>query len=237
MFMFLDRNEAGEHLAARLLDEPLVKEATRDELLVLSIPRGGVVVGAAMARILGCAHELVAVKKLGFPGQTELAIGAMAEDGVMVLSKQISSWYQPEEGDYLTDEIARVKSRLEAYVQNLRQGRVLEVQSKIVIIVDDGVATGETMKAALIWILSRAPHRRPKKILVAVPVCSLRAARELTKLADAFICLAAPEGFRGVGQFYWDFDQVSDAEVMAYLAKNRASSPAQPTAPEMVAKV
>jgi putative phosphoribosyl transferase len=127
-----------------------------------------------VARILGCAHELVAVKKIGFPGQKELAIGAMAEDGLMVLNKQISSWYQPEDGDYLTAEIARVKSRLEAYIQNLRQGRELDVQSKIVIILDDGIATGETMKAALMWLLSRAPHQRPKKVLVAVPVCSPR---------------------------------------------------------------
>jgi putative phosphoribosyl transferase len=237
MLMFLDRYEAGEQLAARLLDEPLVKEAAREELLVLSIPRGGVVVGAAVARILGCAHELVAVKKLGFPGQKELAIGAMAEDGVIVLNKQISSWYPPKEDDYLTAEIARVKSRLEAYIQGLRQGRALDVQSKIVIMVDDGIATGETMKAALIWMLSRAPNQRPKKVVVAVPVCSSGAAREFTKLADAFICLAAPQQFWAVGQFYWDFDQVSDEEVKAYLAQNTASSSAQPVEPEMAAKV
>ena len=237
MFMFLDRNEAGEQLAARLLDEPLVKTATRAELLVLSIPRGGVVVGAAVARILGCAHEMVAVKKLGFPGQKELAIGAMAEDGTMVLNKQISSWYQPEEGDYLTDEIARVKSQLEAYIQDLRQGRELDVRSKIVIMVDDGIATGETMKAALIWMRSRAPNQRPKEVLVAVPVCSPRAVKEFTKLADIFIYLATSEQFWAVGQFYWDFYQVSDEEVKAYLSKNMASSSAQPVEPEMVAKV
>jgi predicted phosphoribosyltransferase len=233
MFMFLDRNEAGEQLAARLLDEPLIKEATREALLVLSIPRGGVVVGAAVARILGCAHELVAVKKLGFPGQKELAIGAMAEDGVMVLNKQIVNWYQPEDGDYLTDEMARVKSQLEAHIQNLRQGRRLDLKSKIVIIVDDGIATGETMKAALVW----ARTQQPQKVLAAVPVCSPRAAGELTKLADKFICLAAPEQFWAVGQFYWDFDQVSDEEVKAYLAKNMDSSSAQPVEPEMAAKV
>jgi predicted phosphoribosyltransferase len=127
-----------------------------------------------------------------------------------------------------------VKSQLEAYIQNLRQGRELDVRSKIVIIVDDGIATGETMKAALIWMRSRAPNQRPKKALVAVPVCSPRAAREFTKLADTFICLAAPEPFWAVGQFYWDFDQVSDEEVTVYLAKNMASSSAQPVEPEMV---
>jgi len=224
MLMFLNRQEAGEQLAARLLDEPLIKEAAKEELLVLSIPRGGVVVGAVVARVLGCAHELVAVKKLGFPGQKELAIGAMAEEGLIVLNKQISSWYQPEDDDYLTGEIARVKSQLEAYIQELRQGRTLEVQSKIVIIVDDGIATGETMKAALIWMRSRAPNERPKKIVVAVPVCSPGAAREFAKLADIFICLAAPQQFRAVGQFYWDFDPVSDEEVVRYLTKNRPNA-------------
>jgi predicted phosphoribosyltransferase len=228
MFLFLDRNQAGEQLATRLLDEPLVKEAARDDLLVLSIPRGGVVVGAAIARILGCAHELVAVKKLGCPGQKELAIGAMAEEGLMILNKQITRWDQPEGDDYLTEEIARVKSQLEAYIQNFRQGRGLDLQSKIVIIVDDGIATGETMKAALIWMLSRAPNQHPKKVVVAVPVCSPRAVREFTKLADKFIYLAAPEQFWAVGQFYWVFDQVSDEEVKAYLSKNMASSSSQP---------
>jgi putative phosphoribosyl transferase len=187
--------------------------------------------------MLGCTHELVAVKKLGFPGQKELAIGAMAEDGVIVLNKQLSRWYQPEAGDYLTAEIARVKSQLETYIQTLRQGRALDLRSKIVMIVDDGIATGETMKAALIWLFSRAPTQRPDKVLVAVPVCSPRAAREFTQLADKFICLAAPKSFWAVGQFYWDFDQVSDEAVKAYLSKNTAPSPSQPGELGLVAKV
>jgi putative phosphoribosyl transferase len=124
--------------------------------------------------------------------------------------------------------MARVKSQLETYIQTLRQGRALEVRSKIVMIVDDGIATGETMKAALIWLFSRASNQRPDKVLVAVPVCSPRAVREFTKLADKFIYLAAPKSFWAVGQFYWDFDQVSDEEVKAYLSKSTASSPSQP---------
>jgi putative phosphoribosyl transferase len=222
MMMFIDRNDAGEQLAERLLDEPFIKEADRDELLVLSIPRGGVVVGAALAHVLGCAHEIVAVKKLGFPGQPELAIGAMAEDGTMVLNKHISMWYQPEEGDYLTEEMARAMTQLRAHIHKFRYGRALKLESKVVIVVDDGIATGETMKAAVIWMLSKEPEQRPKKVIVAVPVCSLRAAREFTRLVDRFICLAVPEQFWAVGQFYWDFDQVSDEEVITYLSKTAA---------------
>jgi predicted phosphoribosyltransferase len=230
--MFIDRNEAGEQLAARLLDEPLIKDAAKDQLLVLSIPRGGVVVGAAIVRILGCAHKLIAVKKLGFPGQKELAIGAMAEDDTMVLNKQIISWAQLEEdNDYITQEIKRVKAQLEASIRKFRQGRALDVQSKIVIVVDDGIATGETMKAAVIWILSRAPGQQPQKVLVAAPVCSPRAVTEIEKLADKFIYLAAPEQFWAVGKFYWDFDQVSDGEVVEYLGKN--ASPLSPAQPEL----
>jgi predicted phosphoribosyltransferase len=218
MFMFLDRNEAGEQLAARLLDDPLVKEAARDTLLVLSIPRGGVVVGAAIATALGCAHEVVAVKKIGFPGQEELAIGAIAEDGTLILNPHMANWLQAET-NYLAGAIDQIKAQLQAAIQKFRQGRALALQSKIVMIVDDGIATGETMKAAIIW--SRT--QQPQKLLVAVPVCSPPARRELEKLADKLICLAAPEQFLAVGQFYWDFDQIGDEEVEAYLAKNRST--------------
>jgi putative phosphoribosyl transferase len=214
MFMFVDRDEAGERLAARLLEEPLVKETPQDKLLVLSIPRGGVAVGAAIARVLGCAHDIVAVKKIGFPGQAELAIGAMAEDGTLVFSRWIAAWFRPEEdSDYLTQAVGRVKEQLLAFIQKFRQGRALELRSKLVIVVDDGIATGETMKAAIVW--SRT--QQPQKVLAAVPVCSPPAAQEVAKIADGLVCLAVPERFLAVGQFYWNFDQISDEEVAAYL--------------------
>ena len=225
MFMFVDRDEAGEQLAARLLEESLVKETPKDKLLVLSIPRGGVVVGAVIARVLGCAHDIVAVKKIGFPGRDELAIGAMAEDGTPVFSHWIAAWFRPEEdSDYLTQAVGRVKEQLAAFIQKFRQGRDLELRSKLVIVVDDGIATGETMKAAIIW--SRT--RQPQKVLVAVPVCSPPAAQEVARIADSFICLAVPERFVAVGEFYWNFDQISDEEVVEYLENTNPSRQPEP---------
>lgn len=225
MFMFMDRDEAGEQLAARLLAEPLVKETSKDKLLVLSIPRGGVVVGAAIARVLGCPHDIVAVKKIGFPGRAELAIGAMAEDGTLVFSRWIAGWFRPEEdSDYLTQAVGRVKEQLAAFIQKFRQGQALELRSRLVIIVDDGIATGETMKAAIIW--SRT--QQPQKVLVAAPVCSPPAAQQVAKLADSFICLAVPERFLAVGQFYWNFDQISDEEVVAYLESTNPAGQPEP---------
>jgi predicted phosphoribosyltransferase len=223
MFIFVDRNEAGEQLAVKLLENELIIAATRAELLVLSIPRGGVVIGAAVAQALQCVHEIIAVKKLGFPGQKELAIGAMAEDGILALDPEIAGWLEPED-EYFGQELDRVKSRIEAHIRKFRQGQRLNLQSKIVILVDDGIATGETMKAAVLW--SRT--QQPKQVIVAVPVCSPRAVRVFEKLADKLVYLAAPVEFWAVGQFYWDFNQVSDEEVMEYLAKSKASSSPQP---------
>lgn len=223
MFTFVDRHEAGEQLAAKLLENELIKAAAKAELLVLSIPRGGVVIGAVVAQALGCAHDIVAVKKIGFPGQKELAIGAMAEEGTLALSPQLPAWLQPE-GEYFAQELNRVKSRIDAYIQKFRQGQRLDLQAKIVILVDDGIATGETMKAALLW--SRTQH--PQHVVVAIPICSPRTVRVFEKLADTLVYLAAPDQFWAVGQFYWDFDQVSDEEVIEYLAKSKASSSPQP---------
>lgn len=217
--LFIDRSDAGQQLAAKLLDDPLIKKAARSELLVLSIPRGGVMVGAAVAQALGCAHEVVAVKKIGFPGREELAIGAMAEDGATVLNQgflRLSSL----EDDYLEQKMDTVKAQIEGYIQKFRHGRALDVAAKTVIVVDDGIATGETMKAVVTWLHSRTPAQRPKQVVVAAPVCSPSAARAFKKLVNKFICLAVPDQFWAVGQFYWDFDQVTDEEVEAYLTKN-----------------
>jgi predicted phosphoribosyltransferase len=216
LFLFLDREEAGEKLAARLLEEPFIQDANRDELLILSIPRGGVVIGAAVARILGCAHDVVVARKIGFPGHEEAAIGAMAEEGTFV-SEQ---WMIHEFSQYLDQAMQQAQSRIEALIRKFRQGRALDLHAKVVVIVDDGIATGETMKAIMAWITMQAPTRRPKQTLIAVPVCSPRVAQEFQKMVDKFICLATPEFFWAVSQFYWDFDQVSDEEVAKLLQQN-----------------
>jgi predicted phosphoribosyltransferase len=228
MFLFVDRSEAGEQLAVELLDNSLIKGVPKDELLVLSIPRGGVVVGVAIAQALGCPHDVVAVKKFGFPGQKELAIGAMAEDGSPVLNQQMTNLHELEDS-YIREEGERIRAKIETYIKKFRQGRKLDLQAKTVILVDDGIATGETMKAAALWLTSQSPAQRPEKVLVAVPVCSMYAAGELKKHADELICLSIPRHFWAVGQFYWDFDQVSDEEVAEYLFKGTTSSSARPS--------
>lgn len=174
---------------------------------------------------IGPAHDIVAVKKIGFPGQAELAIGAMAEDGLLVFSHWIAAWFQPEDdSDYFTQAVKRVKEQIAAFIQKFRHGQALDLGSKLVIVVDDGIATGETMKAAVIW--SRT--QQPKKVLVAVPVCAPPAAPELVSIADSFVCLAVPERFVAVGQFYWNFDQISDEEVVEYLENTNPSRQPEP---------
>lgn len=218
LYTFLDREEAGEKLAETLLAEPLISETSPEALLVLSIPRGGVVVGAAVAQALQCAHDVIVVKKIGFPGQRELAIGAMAEEGLVVLNLELSeSPTSAAKTDYLAQAQRQIKGKLEDQIQKFRQGRSLDVQDKTVIVVDDGIATGETMKAAMAWLTSKELSNRPQNILIAVPVCSPRIAQEFEPLVDRFICLARPKWFWAVGQFYWNFDSVDDHEVLEIL--------------------
>jgi len=218
--IFADRDEAGKKLGTKLLRYPLIQQAAKDELMVLSIPRGGVVVGAVIAQMLECVHEVVVAKKISFPGYSEAAIGAMAEDGPATLDPQLLDSLLQQK-DYLKQQKARTKAQIETYIQKFRAGRRLDLQSKIVIVVDDGIATGETMKAAILWLKSKDQADRPRKILVAVPVCSLKAAKEFTKLVDQFISLSIPRYFWAVGQFYRDFGQVSDEEVISLLSRWR----------------
>jgi predicted phosphoribosyltransferase len=216
LFLFADRSDAGKKLAVKLVAEPLVKESQRDELLVLSIPRGGVVIGAAVAKVLKSKHEVIVVKKISFPGYEELAIGAMAEDGLVTLESGAGDQGWLNRG-YLEQAKREVQDRITAQIDKFRQGRLLDLRSKTVIVVDDGIATGETMKAAVLWLRAKGPAEGPRKIIVGTPVCAPPIAAEFDDLADRFVCLATPEWFWAVSQFYYDFDPVDDEEVLAYL--------------------
>ena len=231
MFLFVDRSEAGEQLGAKLRDEPLVRDVDRADLVVLSIPRGGVAVGAAIAQTLDCAHNVVVVKKMGFPGREELAIGAVAEDGTVVLSPYVHDGPSLYE-NYIKEKKQQIKARNEAYIQKFRQGKELDVRAKTVIVTDDGIATGETMKAAVTWIKSRARDRCPRRVLIAVPVCSPPAALMFGKIVHKLVCLCVPKRFWAVGQFYWNFDQLDDQDVMDLLMKrsDQLSGQADPVA-------
>lgn len=219
-FCFVNRQDAGERLAVKIQAEPLIKAAGPGELLVLSIPRGGVVVGHAVAEALACAHEVLIVKRIGFPKLKALAIGALAEDSLMVLNRMLSK-HPYMQDNYLAQEQQRVRHEIDLDVQKFRRGQPLVVHNKIVVVVDDGIATGETMKAAMLWLMTQEPAKRPRKMLIAAPVCSARAAAEFSHLVRPFICLNVSDRFFIIDQFYGEFEPVSDQAVLHHLAARK----------------
>lgn len=210
MAYFRDRVEAGSRLATEL------KEFAGNGV-VLAIPRGGVVVGFEIARKLGLALDVIVPRKLGAPNNPELAIGAIAEDGSAILDESLVSYLGVSE-DYIRRESERqkleIKRRLALYRQDASP---LEVKGRNVLVVDDGIATGSTMKAALVSLRRQGA----KKVVVAVPVGPPSTIVELHKLADKVVCLYTPEYFQAIGQFYEDFSQTEDEEVIALLRKNK----------------
>ncbi len=223
--MFQNRHEAGMLLADTLRRHPVISSAGNDSLLVLSIPRGGVVVGAAVAQALDCAHDVIVVKKIGFPGQPEFAAGAVAEDGPPYLNADVIAPYRgdPYFMRELTEQIARTQYRIAQQIADFRQGRRLALAHRVVMVVDDGVATGETVKAAVRWLNAQPADNRPSGVIVAVPVCSQQALFELRPLADVVYVLL-PRNFHAVGQFYREFEQVSDDEVRRILVTPRQTA-------------
>jgi putative phosphoribosyl transferase len=213
---FKDRQDAGAKLATRLLTNDLIRSRDPQQLIILSIPRGGVVVGAVVAQRLGCAHDVIVARKIGFPGHAEMAIGALAEEGQMILAPEFANW--PPLKGYLADEIERTQARIESDVKKFRPDRPLKLVSKTVILVDDGIATGETMKAAALAVKSGHFAGRPQQLIIAVPVCSPGSLAEVAAYADTVVCLSTPAHFLAVGQYYQAFDQVDDDVVVAYLA-------------------
>ncbi|MCL4248450.1 MAG: phosphoribosyltransferase [Anaerolineae bacterium] len=214
--MFANRRDAGRRLANELLSHPLIRQRSPADLHVLSIPRGGVIVGQALADVLHCAHDVIIVKKIGCPGQEEFAVGAIAEDGRIALNAHVVRALRLTM-DNLMPQIEQVRARVADYVQRFRHGAPLNVTGKLVILTDDGIATGETVKAALTWLHGHSSDAAPAATIVAVPVCPPDTARELVELCDAFVCLMMPRRFGAVGQFYDEFEQVDDAQVWHIL--------------------
>jgi putative phosphoribosyl transferase len=210
--LFQDRFEAG-----RLLGSQLKEFADRRDVVVLALPRGGVPVGFEVARALNAPLDVFIVRKLGVPGQEELAMGAIASGGVRVLNQDvlqalgIPAWQ--------IDEVAAQEEReLQRREHQYRGNREpLDVSGRIVIVVDDGLATGSTMRAAV----AALRQQRPREIVVAVPVAARATCQELEQLADRTVCLYTPFEFFAVGQWYQEFSQTSDDEVRELL--DRAS--------------
>ncbi len=206
--MFRDRRDAGIRLAERFLSYK-----KKEGVLVLALPRGGVVTGFEIARRLDVSLDVLIVRKIGFPGQPELAIGAVSETGTVVLNQSIVTTYNVSE-DYINDEISRQKREISRRVQLYRQGRgIRDLSDKTIILVDDGVATGATMKAAIATL----KRENIKKLIIALPVASFDTANELRNMVDEFICLETPIYFIAVGNYYYDFSQISDEEVEEIL--------------------
>jgi predicted phosphoribosyltransferase len=206
---FADRSDAGRRLATHLL--PLADEHP----LVLGLPRGGVPVAEEVAAVLGAPLEILAVRKLGAPHNPEYGIGAIAEGGTKVLDPEALALLGISNGT-LRGIVERESTELERRVEAYRGDRPRpSLRDRTVIVVDDGVATGVTDTAAL-----RAARRGgPRRLVLAVPVCAPDSLARLRQEADAVICLVAPPRLQGVGQWYADFGQVSDAEVVAALAR------------------
>lgn len=208
--VFEDRKQAG-----RLLSQKLSEYSKRDDVLVLAIPRGGVVVGAQIARDLAVALDVVVTKKIGAPDNPELAIGAVAEDGKPIFDERLVGQLGVD-AEYRRRATAQVHRKIADYIRKFRGGRALDVHGKVIVVTDDGVATGSTMEAALSWL--REKH--PREIVLAVPTGARDSMGRVEKLADKTVCLDKPIWFGAVGQFYREFGQVSDEEVERILQAN-----------------
>jgi len=213
--VYQDRTEAGRALAARLMGF-----AGRGDVVVLALPRGGAVVGYEVAQALNAPLDVFVVRKLGTPGQPELAMGAIASGGIIVLNPDVVH------GLNIPDELIRAVAKreqqeVERRERDYRGNRpALALRHHAVMLVDDGLATGSSMRAAV----RAVRNRDPASIVVAVPVAAAPTCNELRSesAVDHVICLTAPEPFQAVGQWYREFPQVSDQEVRELLERSAA---------------
>lgn len=209
MNQFTDRKAAGVYLA-----KMLTKYHNAENTIVLALPRGGVPVAYEIVTFLHLPLDILLIRKLGVPGHEEYAMGAIAEGGLRLLNSSLM-----HSADITLEQvnqvIAKEKQELERRQQRYRQGKpLMEVAGKTVILVDDGIATGSTMKVAV----EAVKVLEPKALVVAVPVASNESVQELQRLVDTVVCPLMPEPFYGVGRWYQAFPQTSDEEVLQLLA-------------------
>lgn len=212
---FANRTEAGE-----LLADALSGYTGRSDILILALPRGGVPVAYEVAKALSAPMDLWLVRKLGVPGQEELALGALAGKNIRVLNYDIVDLLNIDE-TVIDTIVAREQAELERRNRLYRQGKPPPaIEGKTIIIIDDGLATGATMRVAI----SSLRQAGAARIIAAVPVGAASTCDKIEEEADELICLHTPEPFYGVGQWYNDFSQTSDDEVLALL-NNAATNP------------
>lgn len=208
--IFSNREEAGKILGAKVKEKGYGKDS-----LVLGIPRGGVVVAKEVAKILKCELDIIIPRKLRSPFNPELAFGAISDDDSLVIDESLVSLLNISQ-EFIEQEkktqLEEIKRRRKKYSMD----KLLpDMKGKTVILVDDGIATGATMKAGVISV----KKKKPEKIIVAIPVASPQSVEELKEITDEVICLYAPAYFAAVGQFYTEFSQTSDDEVIEILKK------------------
>jgi putative phosphoribosyl transferase len=211
--LFHDRTDAGRVLAA-----DLAAYAGRSDIIVLGLPRGGVPVAYEVARALGAPLDVFLVRKLGLPGQEEFAMGAIASGGIRLINEQVVEAYGISDAEI--EAISAAEQReLERRERSYRDGRPLtELEGRTVILIDDGLATGFTMRAAVLAIRLEDPAR----IVVAVPVAAAETCDEFREIVDDIVCSETPEPFQAVGIWYEDFAQTTDAQVHELLSAAKA---------------
>jgi len=212
--LFVDRQDAGRRLAVELL------RFAQQRPVVLALPRGGVPVGFEIARELAAPLDVILVRKIGAPGQPELAVGAIVDgerldkvidDGLVALLGVPDTYLEAE----IAKQIGEIERRRQLYFKGRRP---TEVRQRTAIVVDDGIATGATMRAALQAIR----RRKPARLVLAVPVAPGQAVAALRSEVDEVVCLVSPDDFLAIGQFYGDFRQVGDEEVIELLDRAAA---------------
>ena len=205
---FKDRHEAGQRLA-----EKLKEYRNKKDIIVLGIPRGGVEVAFEVAKRLKATLNIVVTKKIGHPFEAEFAIGSVSPGNYIVDEK-----YGDEAGkDYIKNTVKEMNKEIKRRYRAYTKGKMPEIKNKIIIVVDDGLATGFTMLAAVKY----ARSKNPKKLIVAIPVAAQDSFEKVKEASDEIICLHIPSFFGAVGSFYQDFMQLEDEEVKSYLEESK----------------
>lgn len=212
---FRNRSHAGTQLASKL-----AHYACRDNVIVLTLPMGGVIVGHEIAKALSCPLDVIITRKIAFPDQPDVAIGVVSETGTVVRNNQLISTYKIPE-DYIRHEIARQREEIEWRVALYRGGRRLPaLQDKTVILVDDGIVTGSIMKSAILTLVRDNVDR----LVAAMTVAERNAEREIHVMVDELVCLETSRDMVTIDSFYKDFSMVSDEEIMDILMAGRSGA-------------
>jgi putative phosphoribosyl transferase len=205
--LFRNREEAGKRLADAL------KEFKGKDVVVLGIPRGGVVVANEVAKALGAPLDVVVTRKIEAPGEPEYALGAVTQEGEVIMDRQAAESLGASPA-YLDDQVRKKREEVKERMERLRGDKPYpRLEGKVVVIVDDGIATGSSVSAAVMSV----KKRKPKEVVVAVPVAPADAVEMLAEEGARVVCLETPGPFLAIGEFYGDFDQVEDLEVKRIL--------------------